>query len=141
MVCREIDMFIVNNIIWIAQLSNGETIYQDDNRPGYDEPNAWLRLNSYVNDNKLNITGLGIRFKTNYVWTEPNKDGYFFAKVASASWGDDKTDHYYKIGYLEGETIQTFQYRVPELILFDSSSKSIPDCIPGTLIINGQKTN
>lgn len=137
MICKEIDLFIVGNPMWVARLSNGETVYQDDYRPDYEESSAWIRLSQYISINKLKIVNLGLRFKTNQFWMEPDKPGYFFSKVAGATWGDDNTFHYYKIGYIDGNMVKTWQYTLPELTLFHMNEKSIEECMPGTLIING----
>ena len=39
--------------MWIAKLSNGETIYQDDGRPEVEPASAWLRLKDYCDQEKF----------------------------------------------------------------------------------------
>ena len=46
-VCKQMDDWLSDRAelqaIWIADLTNGETIFQDDNRPGEEEWMAWRR--------------------------------------------------------------------------------------------------
>ena len=48
---KEMDAYIRvyadNNPLWIATLSNGETIYQDDGRPNVKPLSAWSRVKKY----------------------------------------------------------------------------------------------
>ncbi len=47
-VCKEYDKYLTEfsekNAIWFVTLSNGETVYQDDDRPNIEPSSAWLRL-------------------------------------------------------------------------------------------------
>lgn len=137
MITTQIDLFICNNPMWLAKLSNGSVVYQDDDRPGEIEPSAWIRLQEYLIENNLTIIGLGLRFKTNQFWLPENKDGYFFCKVAGADWCGP-TINYYNIGFLEDGVVHTTQYKVPELTYFNEGTRSPEKCFPGTLIINGK---
>ena len=47
-VAKQLDSYVNQygdkNPMWIAELSNGETIYQDDGRPNAVPESAWARL-------------------------------------------------------------------------------------------------
>ena len=68
-VCKVWDEFMVNyaegNPIWIVTLSNGETIYRDDGRPGLLTHNAWRRLYHYCTEYYLHIVSMTIGFRDN----------------------------------------------------------------------------
>jgi len=60
----EVDDFIADkdSTIWIAKLSDGRLVYEDDDRPGYDERSAWKRLKVFCEVNKLYVQQMFIRF-------------------------------------------------------------------------------
>lgn len=104
---------------WVAQLSNGELIYQDDNRPGKYPESAWLRLKKYIEDNQLKIDNLWLRFRSNQVKCLPEKaEGYYFCKAAGGMLGSTLTVHCYMLGYLTKDKIVVYSYKVPELMPF-----------------------
>lgn len=66
---------------WVASLSNGETIYEND-VPG-SEP-AWTRLARYVEEKGLSITNLRLQLSNTEVKLPPGAQGYIQKKIA---WG------------------------------------------------------
>ena len=65
---------------WIASLSNGETIYED-NRDGEDP--AWVRLAKYVEQEDISITTLRVQFESGRLINLPaGQDGYIQKKKA-----------------------------------------------------------
>lgn len=58
---------------WIASLSNGETIFED-NIPG--ELSSWDRLREYVKQNKLAITNLRLQIAGTEITLPPKQEGY-----------------------------------------------------------------
>ena len=119
-VCKEHDKYVQGafnrkEAIWIVKLSNGETIFQDDYRPGLGQHSAWIRLGDYCQDHSLKIVGMRLEFRSNKVKLPDNAEGYFFTKAAGA-WIGLPTDNKYGIGVLkDGEVTITF-HLVPELI-------------------------
>src|SRR5688500_10269504 len=77
----------VPDLRWVAVLSNGETVYQDDDRPGIKPESAWIRLGNYVNNRGLHIVALSFQFRSHVISLPENADGYYFAKGALAFWG------------------------------------------------------
>lgn len=64
---------------WVASLSNGETIYEDE-KPG--EIPAWERLGYYCADNELSITNLRLHIAGTEVKLPGKRQGYLQKKVA-----------------------------------------------------------
>ena len=64
--CTEECDFLEDKTIWVAVLSNGLTIYQDDERSGK-EPVAWKRLKEYCQSESLNIVGMHLKFRSHVI--------------------------------------------------------------------------
>lgn len=129
------DDFVKHQMRWVVVLSNGETVYQDDNRPGLDEPSAWLRLKQYVADNNLNIIEFWLQFRTNRVLVEPRAaSGYYFSKSAFGVWGEESKEGYVAGALVDGRVVGML-WKVPELIAVESINREVPlDAKP--LILN-----
>ena len=54
-VCVTEDDFVKHKLRWVAGLSDGSRVFQDDDREGETEPVAWKRLKKYIDDNDLEI--------------------------------------------------------------------------------------
>ena len=111
-----VSVYADSNPIWMVTLSNGESVYQDDNRPNIYPESAWIRLKIYCEENDLYITDMKIRNKGNVKSIESNCDGYFFCKGAGAFLFGDETVHSFIIGTLNGDTLQVRKWRLPELV-------------------------
>ncbi len=111
------DEFLLHKPLWIAKLSNGEEICQDDNLPGAYPPKAWDRLRLYLGAENLQIDELYLRFMSHVESPLPKQaKGYFFVTAVGASPGEE-VQHLYTIGYVtEDDQIVTKVYKVPELI-------------------------
>lgn len=75
---RNVDGFVPKDR-WIASLSNGETIYEDERR-GL-EP-TWVRLRSYCTQNDLSITNLRLQIAGTEIKLPSGQQGYLQKKVA-----------------------------------------------------------
>lgn len=64
---------------WVASLSNGETIFENE-IPGEDP--SWVRLARYVEDNGLSITNLRLQIGGTEVKLPAGAQGYIQKKVA-----------------------------------------------------------
>ena len=144
---KELDDYIIkyadSNPIWIATLSNGETIYQDDDRPNVEPASAWVRLKQYCEENNFYITNLKIRNRTHIEEVGSDYDGYFFCKGAGALMFSDFVVHTYNIGVLEGEKLKVQIWRLPELLperFEERDPYQSPEClITKKGILNEQK--
>lgn len=127
-VSLSIDSFIEDkdSTIWIAKLNNGETVYQDDDRPGF-EPSSWHRLRNYCYDNGLYIKNISLKFRSHTENVGYSPDGYFFIKSLLGSLSDErqKTFHYYKFGTILNKKISVQKWSVPELILSGTQERVI----------------
>lgn len=132
-ICTEIDDFIrdTDTTRWIVQLCNGDTVYQDDERPGFDLT-AWERLVNHCKHSGLYIVGMKLQFRSHIEVIEPNADGYFFRKSILGSLGKpgDKRPpdvHYYLVGVLKDDILTVSKWRVPELIV-EGVEERDPNC-------------
>ena len=133
---KEIDSYINvyadNNPLWIATLSNGETIYQDDGRPNIKPHSAWVRLKRYCEINDLHITNIKLRNRSHVEDVGSDYDGYFFCKSAGALMFGDLTLHNFIVGTLTGEKLSVKKWRLPELIAEEIEERDpyeLPECI------------
>jgi hypothetical protein len=117
--------YMEGNTIWIVTLSNGDTIYCDDTRPGIEPVSSWVRLRNYLNETKLRIVNMYIRFRSNTVGIEPNCDGYFFCRCARGWYGDSKTLEYFLIGTLKNDILTVEKWLVPELIFEEREVRDV----------------
>tara|TARA_R100000808_G_scaffold5713_1_gene17196 strand:+ start:29728 stop:30204 length:477 start_codon:yes stop_codon:yes gene_type:complete len=111
--------------IWMAELSNGETVYQDDGRKDVEPESAWIRLGMYCKDNNVHITCFTIQNGTNTVQIKEDADGYFFCKGAGGFLftSDGETYQSYIIGTLNDGLLRVHTYNVPELTLHLSENR------------------
>lgn len=126
--CSSYDEFIDEKPVWIAKLSNGFTIYQDDDRPGEEIPSAWLRLKLYCETSKISIESLHLRFRSNIIEPLPQKaHGYFFCHkiVQFISAKNKEPFRFMVVGAVENEIIHTRIYKVPELHLVEMSTREL----------------
>lgn len=138
-ICTKEDGYIFElfefNPRWIVELSNGETVYQDDDRPGETPNSAWIRLGSYVKEKSLRIEKMRLQFRSNikYVNDKP-VDGFFFCKSALGAPGMN-TISYYVAGFLRNGILETKRWQVPELELEETEHRKVEDA-GECLIIN-----
>ena len=104
-----------NNPVWIAELSNGETIYQDDDRPGVDPPSALKRLKTYCSANNIHITKMSVKNRSHIENVGSGDDGYFFCKSAGAFMFGDETMHSFIVGRLNDGKLLTRRWNMPEV--------------------------
>ena len=94
---RNVNKFVPKSR-WIASLSNGETIFED-NRDN-EEP-AWERLKKYVEENDLSITNLRAQFESGRSVPLPaGQEGYIQKKKAWLTTGSAGV--MLCIGYVQG---------------------------------------
>jgi hypothetical protein len=136
------DEFISEKLRWIVTLSNGEKIYQDDDRPGEDEPKTWIRLKEYIKENNLSITNFDLQFITHVEEAAPpNKLGYYFVQAVDAvafSGRVDGTRKYYIIGYLDQDgLVKTKRWMIPEIIQVSGDIREVLEDDPRLIVNKG----
>lgn len=108
---------------WIAVLDDDTTVYQDDGRPGVEEP-AWLRLKEYCAQNGRHIVRMYLQFRDHIEHVQSNAEGYYFKFGASAAWGGP-TYQQFVVGHVENGILHKSTYNVPELTLQATTSYPI----------------
>jgi|SRR5690606_41536442 len=131
--CFEYDSFIEDRdlTIWIATLSNGKHVYQDDERPNK-EPSSWYRLKKYCDENQVKILDLNLKFRS-HIENIGQADGYYFIKSILGSWGTTKNWYYYKVGKLIDQNLIIEKWSVPYLLLQETESINIEEFIEKNL--------
>jgi hypothetical protein len=136
MICEKEDNFLEDKTIWVAVLSNGQTVYQDDNRIDYEEKSAWLRLKRYISENQLKIKTFYIKFRSNTVLSTPSDaSGYFFSKGIMGSVATSNV-FYYLVGHIENGKVYIKKFKIPELLCFDQEVRELYNCKEDQLIFN-----
>lgn len=125
MVCKEEDDFIFERPRWIAHLSNGERVYQDDGRPEMEPPQAWLRLKDYCRQNKVDVVNLTLQFRSHHEAPLPaNAKGYYFInKIVKVQLMP--CIEFLLIGYVIDGKIKVQHWKIPELICFGEDEREI----------------
>lgn len=153
MICTDYDQWLKDQdrTIWIVELKHeigqGDcTVYQDDGRPGIDEPNAWIRLrNCLKQDDEFCIERLAVQFRDHREYLPIDKHPYcgvnrtggvYFAKGVVADMFNPHPSNYYVLGVVEEDRVHKYWYRIPEVILYDQTWDPIPSPDDPRLIIN-----
>ena len=127
-----VNQYADSNPIWIATLSNGDTIYQDDGRPDVEPSSAWVRLRLYCQQNDVHIINMQVRNRSHVEDIGADHDGYFFCKGAGALIFGDITMHTFNIGVLNEGKLKVRTWRLPELIperFEERDPYASPECI------------
>ena len=137
-VCLQEDEFIKGKVRWIAELDNGDKVYQDDDREGEKEAKAWIRLGYYIKENNRKITAVYLQFWDHIEKVAEESDGYYFIRCAGAFNGDSRTYEHYIIGTYNKETtdITTTRWLIPEILPTEKGVRRTALDDP-SLIING----
>tara|TARA_R110000824_G_scaffold143199_1_gene310729 strand:+ start:2441 stop:2956 length:516 start_codon:yes stop_codon:yes gene_type:complete len=106
---------------WQVQLSTGEMVYEDDDRPGF-IPSAWERLCLHCSETGSHIESMWIRFRDHVECVGTEQDGFYLFKEIRHHPSWEKPEFYYIAGVLHDETIHCTKWRLPE-ILVDSYEK------------------
>lgn len=124
------DEFLCDKTVWIAILSDGLSVYQDDARPGRDPSSAWVRLTSYLKQNPdLKITKLGVKFRSHTEWLPENMSGYYFSNGILRGMQSTESQEYKVLGYVEDDRIVCRWYSVPELIVINTTTKELTSSV------------
>ena len=114
MICTDPnDKFLKEKTIWIAELSDGSTVFQDDDRPNAKPASAWRRLQAHVEDNGLYISKLSIRSR-DHTEEIPEAAQYHFSKSIGCLVGAEE-EHHYIISLLYSEGLERRWYKMPEV--------------------------
>jgi hypothetical protein len=134
--CTQQDEFLEDKAIWIVKLSNGLTVYQDDNRPGLHE-SAWIRLVRYlesrlkIEKEPTSIDRLLFAFRSHVVPIGPQKaKGYYFSKGALRDSGWPHTKQCLVGGWLRDDNRVVCEWwDTPELLKGREVDKTMEECL------------
>ena len=127
--------------VWVATLSNGEEVYQDDGAHPDQENSAWIRLSNYCKQNELDIDVLKARFKSHEIEVGRNTEGFYFCKAIMGSMGSSVCTHYYILGVIDKDVVNKTKWIVPEFISEEEYTDPLLECNMDCLIINGRQIN
>src|SRR4051812_18382888 len=92
--------------VWVAELSDGSTVYMDDGRPGVTPHSAWLRLAGHLAKSGLGIRELWLKFRSNELRILPSgAAGYFFSKSVVGLLYECSSLSFYLMGVLTGDKV------------------------------------
>lgn len=123
MICTKEDSFLDEKVIWIALLSDGQIVFQDDDREGTYHHSAWVRLKDYCEQEGVYIEDLKIKFRSHVV-PIPKSDGYHFIKGVGCMVGFDP-EEFFIVGTLENGTLKRTWYKVPEIV--ENKTSDVPE--------------
>jgi hypothetical protein len=117
--------------IWVAGLSDGSTVYADDNRPGVEPYSAWTRLKRFVETKCLAITSLELRFRSNSISIHVG-EASFFCRAGLGFFNGGSQIDFFIVGWMKNGILTVQRYSVPDLILVDQEireSASAGECL------------
>ena len=134
--CIKEDDFVYEKPRWVAVLSDGTTVYQDDNRPGIEPASAWIRLGSYLKETELKIDRFRLQFRSNVVNLPHKASAYFFCRGAlkNSSWSE--TYELFIVGTLSEGIFELRKYKIPELVIVEEETRSLEKASPLCVIRN-----
>jgi|SRR6185312_1610020 len=125
LICTDAKNPYLEDLRWVARLSNGQVVFRNDNIPGINPRNSWVRLKEYCELNTLYIESFKLQFRSHII-NLPASAGYWFTYSILAS--PINTVHRWGVGTLEGNEISIEFYRVPELIVVETTKRSMEEC-------------
>jgi hypothetical protein len=100
-------------VFWSVNLESEKTWFDKQNLDGAE----WLKLQDVVHSGAENITSMALwihhKQPTDYITSisvGEGKDGYFFAKKASMTFGENSSNDLYGVGYLDGNNVKITWY-------------------------------
>ena len=118
------------NIFWSANLKSEKTWFDKLNQDGAE----WFKLSEAVESGEEEIQSMSLwvhkKFPHSHITSVPigqDKDGYFFGKRASITFGDGNAQEFIGAGYLENDIVKiTWYNNLLEAIMFEERSPQ--DC-------------
>lgn len=125
----------VNDPMWMVELSNGVTVYQDD-----DDGNSWAQLKQYVEDNGLYLKNMHIRFRDHIEQIGSDSEAYYFVNsILASTFGYQQS--FFVTGVVAGDVIHCKEWIIPELMVYSGGDRNINDSYNRELVISGKGTN
>jgi hypothetical protein len=114
------------SVFWSVNLESKQTWFDRQNSDGAE----WFRLQESIDSGIENITSMALwvhkKFPEPYITSisvGENKDGYFFAKKATITFGDNNSSELYGVGYLDVDKVKITWYNNQlEAMMFEERS-------------------
>lgn len=122
----------------VIKLNTGETIYDDDERPGRDPASFWIRLKDFLDKREfVKIDEILLQFRSNVISPLPKKSkGYFFRKGLLANISGEGRWNFWCLGYVDSNKLIISKYYIPSLTLMESEERDINEENGRTIIWN-----
>lgn len=135
--CTKRDSFVEDKCIWIADLSNGMKVFQDDNRQHVQPTSAWERLKIFLSENQnIKIDCFRFRYGTHIIKPADSALVYFYSKGIMKDLQGPKSVDFHVFGSSNNlDTIECVSYSAPGLEIIKKQVRNISDCDKRTLII------
>lgn len=137
-VCFQEDDFTYEKPRWVAVLTDGTEVLQDDDRPDL-EPNSWKRLKEYTDSKKLRISRVYLKFRSNVVqipneiYFNPDTDtlGYVIYRGIVSHLNQDFSFHTIVLGRMYWATeklwLHKTTFKTPELTPWEESAQEMTE--------------
>lgn len=121
--------YLIDKTIWVATLSNGIVVYQDDEKSGKDEVVAWKRLYDYCAKEQTDIISMYLKFRSNIKQMPSGEDvdGYYFSYGAHREFDEEITRMHYVCGTCHNGRIESTWYTTPELTKTRTDSRKLSE--------------
>jgi len=146
-ISKTVDPFIAvyadSNPFWTINLTNGEQIYQDDDRPGQEIASAWKRSKIHIYDNDLEIDNVTFRF-AGYQHTvydrlkDASYTGFYFSrgKIGLLADTNSKTIDLYVAGKTYATSMSVTKFEVPFLRVYEGYERPIDERNEPSIILD-----
>ena len=118
----------LSNAYWVIALSNGQIFYQNDDELEPQGKSAWGELKKYLDETKLRISRILLKFRSNEIHFQINDDVQYIymSKGLGKEWTSDVEDSFFVVGIQSTPTvIQKYWYKKPELTLFKKTADEL----------------
>lgn len=130
-VCKQEDDFTFEKPRWIAHLSNGEKVLQDDDRPGVEPKQAWLRLKDYCGQTGIDVVNLTLQFRSNQFAPLPaNARAYFFCNRIVTAFEPTALPFslgFHLVGYVLENKVHVQHWKIPEYTYAEDDVRNVED--------------
>jgi hypothetical protein len=113
-------------VFWSVNLESQQTWFDTQSADGAE----WFKLQNAVESESENITSMSLwvhkKFPEPHITSinvGENKEGYFFAKKTTITFGDNASSELYGVGYLDGDKVKITWYNNQlEAMMFEERS-------------------
>lgn len=109
---------------FVAKLSDGTEVYQDDLHLTSGQINCWFRLKDHLGKSGLKIVGLRLERNGIQFSVPDNQRGYFFGNRQKAVYPDGIQMNYMGIGYYDGNQVHITWRTNPGFKYFENEIKT-----------------